>query len=81
MATKKHYTIVDNHFEADEGYWFRKKDEYVWGRKLWLWQTETLGDWYVITDEERIKLEEEEKAELEKLMNDLKATEANDENA
>jgi hypothetical protein len=81
MATKKHYTIVDGHFEADEGYWFRKADEYVWGRKLWLWQTETLGDWYVITDEERIKLEEEEKAEMEKLMNDMKATEANDENA
>lgn len=73
MATKKHYTIVDNHFEADEGYWFCKKNSYVWGRKLWLWQTETLGDWYVITDAEKIELEAAEKAEIEKLMAGLEA--------
>lgn len=81
MATKKHYTQVDTHYEAEEGYWFRRPDSYVYGRKIWLGCNDSIDNWAIITDAEKVKLEEEEKAELEKLMNDLKATEATDENA
>jgi hypothetical protein len=60
------YTTKDNwHYKADEGFYFKKDD--VITRDIYLGKFDSIENWTVITEEEKVQFEEEKQKELEEL--------------
>lgn len=60
------YTTSDNwHYIANEGYYFKKDD--VFSKELYMGKFDSIDNWALVTEEEKIAYEEEKAKELETL--------------